>query len=152
MAIRGFLTTLGLSRQEEQVLILSISGLADKEVAKELGIALETVRTYWQRIRRKVGGQTRAELVARLVSETAQKEIDEKASENERLVSEIARRKTAEQRFRAITDASPLGIFVTDPQGKCVYSNSAWQTITGSTLIEAREGGWLSMFTRKILG
>src|SRR6476646_7265740 len=39
----------------------------------------------------------------------------------------------SEARFRAISDASPLGVFVTDMQGRCTYSNAAYQRISGST-------------------
>jgi len=37
----------------------------------------------------------------------------------------------SEGRFRAMSDASPLGIFVSDAQGCCIYSNAAYQTISG---------------------
>lgn len=37
----------------------------------------------------------------------------------------------SEARFRAMSDASPLGIFVSDSDGKCVYSNPAYHKISG---------------------
>lgn len=40
----------------------------------------------------------------------------------------------SEERFRAMSDASPLGIFVSDRDGICVYSNVAYQKISGLTL------------------
>ena len=33
----------------------------------------------------------------------------------------------SEARFRAMSDASPLGIFVSDAEGSCVYTNAAYQ-------------------------
>lgn len=36
-----------------------------------------------------------------------------------------------EARFRAISDASPLGLFVSDARGRCIYSNAAYQKIAG---------------------
>lgn len=82
---------LGLSRQEERVLLLSMSGKGDKEIAREMGVALDTVRTYWQRMRSKVGGQTRAELVSRLTAHLVENRLqDETRTAFEgRLVSAI---------------------------------------------------------------
>jgi len=37
----------------------------------------------------------------------------------------------SEARFRAMSDASPLGIFVSDCEGVCVYTNTAYQKIVG---------------------
>jgi diguanylate cyclase (GGDEF)-like protein/PAS domain S-box-containing protein len=37
----------------------------------------------------------------------------------------------SEARFRAISDASPLGIFVSDAQGGCIFTNAAYQSISG---------------------
>jgi len=49
-----------------------------------------------------------------------------------RKVAEDALR-NSEARFRAISDASPLGIFVSDAQGGCVYTDAAYQDISGLT-------------------
>jgi diguanylate cyclase (GGDEF)-like protein/PAS domain S-box-containing protein len=37
----------------------------------------------------------------------------------------------SEARFRAMSGASPLGIFVSDAEGKCIYTNAAYQQISG---------------------
>lgn len=37
----------------------------------------------------------------------------------------------ADGRYRAMADASPLGMFHTDEHGSCTYTNSAWQAIFG---------------------
>lgn len=42
----------------------------------------------------------------------------------------------SETRFRAISDASPLGIVVTDAQGLCTYTNDAYQSMSG---LDARQ-------------
>lgn len=80
---------LNLSRQEGKVLTYSAEGFSDKEIAQQLGISLDTVRTYWQRIRSKVGGGTRAELVARLTRDV-----------NAGLADEVARNRDIERRLR----------------------------------------------------
>ncbi|MBE2260183.1 MAG: EAL domain-containing protein [Candidatus Accumulibacter sp.] len=44
--------------------------------------------------------------------------------------------------FRAISDASPLGIFVADAQGRCVYSNAAHHKISGRSLEQTLGTNW----------
>jgi len=48
----------------------------------------------------------------------------------------------SEARFRAISDASPLGILVTDKQGSCLYTNAAYQRISGLSFDEALGMNW----------
>ncbi len=52
-----------LSRQESLVLDLAAKGLLDKEISQELQISKNTIRTYWTRIRGKIGEQSRVGLV-----------------------------------------------------------------------------------------
>jgi diguanylate cyclase (GGDEF)-like protein/PAS domain S-box-containing protein len=48
----------------------------------------------------------------------------------------------SEARFRAMSDASPLGIFVSDEAGDCVYTNSAYHKISGLSLEETLGTNW----------
>ncbi len=48
----------------------------------------------------------------------------------------------SEARFRALSDASPLGVFATDAQGACTYTNEQWQAIYGLTLAQSLGDGW----------
>jgi PAS domain S-box-containing protein len=48
----------------------------------------------------------------------------------------------SEERYKAITDHSPAGIFQTDVQGDCTYVNPRWTEITGLTFDEALGNGW----------
>ncbi|MFZ5504221.1 MAG: EAL domain-containing protein [Pseudomonadota bacterium] len=50
----------------------------------------------------------------------------------------------SEARFRAISDASPLGILVTDAQGHCTYTNAAYRTISGLDSGQAEGMHWSS--------
>ena len=50
--------------------------------------------------------------------------------------------RTSEEKFRAISDASPLGIFVTDQNGLCTYTNSEYQKLSGLTLEDSLGTGW----------
>jgi DNA-binding CsgD family transcriptional regulator len=60
-----------LSAREEQVLALAASGLLDKQIAVELKVTLNTLRTYWSRIRSKVGETSRSALAAAYVERRA---------------------------------------------------------------------------------
>jgi len=53
--------------------------------------------------------------------------------------SELAR---SEERFRKLSDSSPVGIFQTDSAGLCLYTNDRWQTLTGQSLEESLGMGW----------
>ncbi len=48
----------------------------------------------------------------------------------------------SEARFRAMGDASPLGLFVSDAQGSCVYTNAAYHTISGLSFEQALGTNW----------
>lgn len=46
--------------------------------------------------------------------------------------------------FRAISDALPLGVFVSDAHGNCIYTNAAYHAISGRTLQETLGTNWTS--------
>ena len=46
-------------------------------------------------------------------------------------------------RFRALSDASPLGVFAADAHGHCTYANARWQTIFGLTGAQSLGPGWM---------
>ena len=48
-----------------------------------------------------------------------------------------------EARFRAISEAAPLGIVVTDSSGNCIYSNHQFQKLSSLTTDESLGSGWL---------
>jgi PAS domain S-box-containing protein len=48
-----------------------------------------------------------------------------------------------EARFRAVSEAAPLGIFVTDSDGNIIYTNHRFQEITGQRGEESLGSGWL---------
>ena len=48
----------------------------------------------------------------------------------------------SEARFRAMSDASPLGIFVSDIHGECVYTNAAYHAISGLSLEQTLGTNW----------
>ncbi|NTV95610.1 MAG: EAL domain-containing protein [Thiobacillus sp.] len=48
----------------------------------------------------------------------------------------------SEARFRAISDVSPLGIFVSDAAGSCIYTNPAYHKISGLDFDQALGTNW----------
>ncbi|MBD0316718.1 MAG: PAS domain S-box protein, partial [Nitrospiraceae bacterium] len=48
------------------------------------------------------------------------------------------------RRFESLSAASPVGIFQTDACGSCLYTNAAWQHITGLSSVQALGQGWMA--------
>ncbi|WP_437312628.1 PAS domain S-box protein [Sorangium sp. So ce385] len=76
-------------------------------------------------------------------------------SDRRRLVLETARdvtaRRKAEEslresmaRFRNIADHAPMVIWVTAPDGSCIYVNPRWRELTGQTEAKSLGFGWLA--------
>ena len=57
-----------LSHREETVLLFVGAGRSNKEIARELGVTPETVKTHLKRIFSKLSAGTRAQAVARATS------------------------------------------------------------------------------------
>ena len=49
----------------------------------------------------------------------------------------------ASERFRELADFAPVGILMLEADGSCSYVNPHWLQITGQSMSEARERGWL---------
>ena len=49
----------------------------------------------------------------------------------------------SEQRYRALVEAVPVGIYETDAQGGNVYVNDLWTELTGFTREQTRGEGWI---------
>jgi DNA-binding CsgD family transcriptional regulator/PAS domain-containing protein len=67
-----------LSSREQQVLSLAAEGFIDKEISSELGVSLNTLRTYWSRIRSKAGEVPRSALAVAYVGQTSNSSVAEK--------------------------------------------------------------------------
>jgi PAS domain S-box-containing protein len=73
------------------------------------------------------------------VQDNAQKNV-QKNAQNDRPPYELEL--LSEQRYAALAQAVPVGIFRTDPTGHCLYVNDCWCQMTGITLAEAQQDGW----------
>lgn len=58
-----------LSERERQVVRLSAEGHTDAAVGERLGLAAETVRSHWKRVRKRLGDLSRAEVIRLLAHE-----------------------------------------------------------------------------------
>ncbi len=58
-------TVPALTRREHQILRLVAMGNTNNEIAQRLGLAANTVKTYWQRALHKLSARNRAEAIAR---------------------------------------------------------------------------------------
>lgn len=48
----------------------------------------------------------------------------------------------SEKKFKVLTEASPVGVFYTDPNGNCLFTNQKWCTIAGMSQNQALGQGW----------
>ncbi|HBL13144.1 MAG TPA: hybrid sensor histidine kinase/response regulator [Cyanobacteria bacterium UBA11162] len=67
-------------------------------------------------------------------------EIKRQAAQLAAINSEL---RESEERFRSLSACSPVGIFLTDVEGHCTYTNPRFQQICGLTLEESLAEGWL---------
>ena len=104
------------------VLILVLSGLTDEEVARQA--VQRGAYDYFSK------GHVDAHWLPRALRYV----IARKTALDALAVSEA--------RFRAISDASPLGILVTDKQGSCLYTNAAYHRISGLSFEQALGMNW----------
>ena len=104
------------------LLILVLSGLTDEEVARQA--VQRGAQDYLSK------GHVDAHWLPRALRYV----IARKAALDALAVSEA--------RFRAMSDASPLGILVTDKQGSCLYTNAAYHRISGLSFEQALGANW----------
>lgn len=61
---------------------------------------------------------------------------------NEYLAKEA--QKEIQERFRALTKAAPVGIIITETQGKLIYANEMMHNLTGVSTTELAGNGWMN--------
>lgn len=100
-----------LSVRERQLLKLAAAGLTDSAIAVRLGISEATVKTYWRRIRVKLGRNSRTELVATVLK----REIEHSNGERSRFAPKAG---SSEDRFyRLLLEQAPDAIMVVRADG-----------------------------------
>ena len=54
--------------------------------------------------------------------------------------------------IRSLADGAPFGVFRTDTEGRCLYTNAAWQAIYGLTFDESLGDGGVVLDDEDALG
>ncbi len=67
-----------LSRQEKKLVAAASDGKTDKESARLFAVAVGTIRTYWERIRRKLGTVNRTHSVAKEIRVENEEDLQKK--------------------------------------------------------------------------
>jgi len=57
----------------------------------------------------------------------------------------LAMQRQAEIELRAVTDFSPVGVYLQDALGNCLYVNRRWEELTGMSFADARQHGWMQL-------
>jgi len=74
-------------------------------------------------------------------------DLFQKSAEVKRQAAQLtamnAELKKREEMFRSLSACSPVGIFLTDTEGKCTYTNPRYQAIYGMTQEESLGEGWV---------
>lgn len=143
-AAKLMLTTVNamLGKRNDDFLSVEVASQMERleQMAKE-GRISETVEEHWND-----HGQQRVFVVSRCPwPRTGESEKGLVIIARE--VTEIRNQKLAllqsEQRFQALVDSIPTCIFEADRFGQCRYVNAIWTELSGQTLDEARELGWI---------
>ena len=109
-------------RAAPHALILVLSGATDEETARQT--VLRGAQDYFAK------GHVDAHWLPRALRYIIERQASRSALRD------------SEARFRAISDTSPLGIFVSEIQGSCVYTNPAYQKISGLSLAQTLGTNW----------
>ena len=104
-----------LSEREKEVLFLAGEGLTDKEIALRLNIGAKTVRTYWDRMRAKLGAASRTEVLAKALQ-----------SAHDQLAA-------SEQRIRMFVQHMPVIFNALDEDMNVILANDECERLTGFT-------------------
>jgi PAS domain S-box-containing protein len=102
-----------LSEREKEVLFLAGEGLTDKEIALRLNIGAKTVRTYWDRMRAKLGAASRTEVLAKALQ-----------SAHDQLAA-------SEQRIRMFVQHMPVIFNALDEDMNVILANDECERLTG---------------------
>ena len=113
-----------LSEREQQLITLAAEGLTDITIAHRLGISEPTVKSYWGRVRGKLGPYNRTELVAHALREEGARAVAELSEEIERLRSTIdGTDREALALQREMLENAPHAVLAVDQDGCFVWLN-----------------------------
>ncbi len=121
-----------LSRREQELITLAAQGLTDAAIAQRLGIGEPTVKSYWARVRGKLGPFNRTELVAHSLREESEQAITELNGEIGRLRSALERTEGETLDLqREMLASAPDAVLAVDPEGCIVWVNREAESMFG---------------------
>lgn len=121
-----------LSPREQQLIELAAEGLTDTAIAHRLGISEPTVKSYWGRVRIKLGPRNRTELVAHALKEESEQQVAELNGEIERLQSALTdSRETSIEIHQALLEAAPDAVLTVSEHGEIVWLNPEAERMFG---------------------
>lgn len=126
-----------LSEREQQLITLASQGLTDIAIAHRLGISEPTVKSYWQRVRGKLGPYNRTELVAHALKEESAQVVTELNGEIDRLRESLAKADREALDFqREMLENAPDAVFAVNQEGCFVWLNLEAERMFGYRLDE----------------
>lgn len=99
--VSWFVNDQTLSPRENQVVQLASEGHTNESIASLLGLSVNTVNTYWVRIRMKTKADSKSSVVTRLIREKAEQALRESNIEKAQLAREIDQRQAVLLDLRA---------------------------------------------------
>ncbi|WP_088242388.1 PAS domain S-box protein [Calothrix rhizosoleniae] len=119
----GLETFVTLHNQVPAIPIIVQTGLNDETLA--MGAMQQGAQDYL------VKGQVSGDLLVRCMRYAMERQRAEEAL------------RQSEERFRSLSASAPIGIYQTDADGICIYTNELWQEISGLTLEESLGRAWV---------
>lgn len=123
-----------LSTRELEIVLEAASGLTDKEIAKRLDLSMASVRTYWDRLRRKLDANNRSHAIA-LALRIQVIEQQETAKSREELINLI------------VDNTTDYAIFAMGLEGKMMSWNVGVERVFGYSESEFLELDTADLFT-----
>ena len=126
-----------LSEREQQLITLASEGLTDTAIGHRLGICEPTVKSYWRRVRGKLGPYNRTELVAHALKEESALVVAELNGEISRLRNALERtdRELLDLQ-REMLENAPDAVLAVDQDGCFVWMNLEAERMFGYRLDE----------------
>lgn len=99
-----------LSPRENEIVELSMQGLSNEAIAKQLGLSPGTVNTYWLRIRMKIGAGGRTEAMIRLIEERAERALRHSHIPVKEVQTLVAEKEQSDSDLRAALELLNLAV------------------------------------------
>jgi len=122
----------------------------DQEISKLTRMALAMQEKFSESFRQKAGHWNRLQSLASLLMLAAVLTLAvygikfrfEALKQAKREFTNLEKLEASETRFRTLTSYAPVGIYLTDENGQCLYVNERWQRLSGISFEKSLGDGW----------